>query len=70
MPGDLLHFCQRPAELFEIAIGQRGQQGHEHQVRNVVNVLLGRLGQSRERLGLIGAADARWSLRHDHDASP
>ena len=68
--GDLLHFGQRTTETREVGIGERRQQRHQNDVRDTLDVALGRRGQARKRLGLPCPADAGSALRYGDDASP
>jgi hypothetical protein len=70
VPDSMRYAEDADSARLEIAIRKCGQERHEHQVRHVLDVTLGRRGQLRESLGFICSADAGRAIGHDHHASP
>jgi hypothetical protein len=65
-----LNLTQRATERLEIGVGQRWQQHHEHQMRDVLDIVLGRPGQTSKRRSFLGATHPGRSFRNDDDTSP
>src|SRR5687767_3132625 len=68
--GDLLNLTQGASKPGEVRIGERWQQRHQDDMRDVFDVAFRGRWQPRERLGLACPADAGRSFWYREDTAP
>src|SRR3989449_1037141 len=67
---DPLHFRERRPEGRQVRLGDRGQELHEHEMGDPLDVVRRRRGQAGKRRRLLLTSEAGLAARHDHDAAP